>query len=431
MSKTIRMNGARKIELKLNMAAAGYREVTMAIADGFTQAHKDVKNSFTINGKPHSQKVSKNGLYMNSYGVGNNRVPNITYALAWSKEYLAQRAAEPKSHSNYLGNAGTAHLENPQIKDDLATSMWGGKDGFAPATKYKYAWQPYVGEGLIRFLRMRVTGALTQSKGPMGHRNGHIIMQNIQQIDRALAYLKMDEALRHTEATQLVSKRANPYEDSQYVIRTGASYSNNDYSNYELLKLPNSSTRLVISKMQKVLPLLRNLHAAVVQSVRAGQDSTFNANQLKNHRQSLASYESQLQTRIDLAVTEWDSLEAAIKMDLQQRKEVVEYLKALPHKHLLDMSRNAAVTWFGNETQNTTIEPSPQFTLGHGLAADIKAREETIERTKATIRAYEAKVAADTSNLNDLKMQVALGELKQFATVEGWIKPDITGGEEE
>ena len=118
-------------------------------------------------------------------------------------------------------------------------------------------------------------------------------------------------------------------------------------------------------------------------------------------------------------------------MDAQQRKEVVDYLKALPHKHLLDLRSSNAITWFGNETEMTTIEPSPRFILGHGLEANIKARKETIERTKQSITKYEANVAADASGLGDLKMQVAVGELKQFATAEGWIKPDITGGEEE
>jgi hypothetical protein len=428
MSKTIRMSGALKTELQVHMAASGRRVVTQAIADGFTQAHKDVENDYLVNGKPHSQKVGKNGLSMSSYGVGNKRVPTVTYALEWSKEYLAKRAAEPKSHSNYIGHAGNAHLENTQITDDEGSvQKWGSIDGFAPSTKYKYAWQPHTKEGLMRFLRLRVTGALTQSKGPMNYSNQQAITQNIMQIGKALAYLKLDARLSGTGATQLVSKRANPYEDSHYVVRTGSSYGNSDYSNYELLRLPNSSTRSVISEMERVLPLLHNLQAAVAASLGTNRDSKYNIQQLKLYRDSLENYETSLKTLVDNEVAEHGSTSMAIEVDTQRRAEIVEYLKAIPHKHLIATEYNAGRFWIGTDE----ADPAPSFKCSGGLGVDIEKRNELIESTRKTITTYEAKVAADASNLNDLKMQVAVGELKGFALSSGWIKPDITGGEEE
>ena len=121
--------------------------------------------------------------------------------------------------------------------------------------------------------------------------------------------------------------------------------------------------------MTTAVKLMRNLYEATNKSVRANQDTTYNAKQLRLYRESLVSYESQLRTLIAGAEGEWGSLEEAIKMDAQQRTEVVEYLKALPHKHLLNLSSSNAITWFGNEAEctitgtMTTIEPNPPFTL--------------------------------------------------------------------
>lgn len=429
MSQTIRMNGARKIELQLNMAASGYREVTQAIAGGFTEAHKGVDNGDgeVQRGRPmsNSQKTAGKGLKMTSYGVGNNRVPNITYTLEWRKDYLAKRAAEPSKYSNYLGSAGQGHMDNPQIKD--LGLEWGGEDGFAPANKYKYAWQPYVKDGLMRFLRQRTTGILQEAKGPFIHSNQQAIGLSIMAIQKVLAYLKLDAALRHTEATQLVSKRQNPYDDSQYVIRTGTSYSNTDYSNFELLKLPFKTTRLVISKMETVLPLLRNLHAAVNTALSTKRNTTYNINQLKLYRDSLENYETRLNTLVDEQVAEHGSTSMAIEVDTQRRAEIVEYLKAIPHKHLIATEYNAGKIWIGDEGN----DPAPQFKCREGLGVDIEKRIELIESTRKSITRYEAAVAADASGLGDLKMQVAVGELKQYALANTWIQPEITGGEEE
>ena len=230
----------------------------------------------------------------------------------------------------------------------------------------------------------------------------------------------------------MVAKRANTYDDAHFILRSGSTYGRDtDYSTCELLKLPHNTTNLAMRKMTTAVKLMRSLYEAVSQSVTVNRDTTYNADQLRLYRESLVNYEEQLQRQIDGAVSEWGSLEAAIKMDAQQRTEVVEYLKGLPHKHLLDMRYSDGITWFGQETEMTTIEPNPRFILGHGLEANIEGRKETIERTEQTIRKYEAKVAADASGLGDLKMQVAVGELKQFAVAQGWIKPDITGGEKE
>ena len=328
--------------------------------------------------------------------------------------------------------AGTQGVLNNRITDDEGNVQnWG--NGFQPSVKYQYAWQPHVEAGLLRFLRLKITNSLEMSQvEKLEYRHMSQLSANITAVERVLAYLKLDSAMYGTDASVLVSKRANTYHDEHFVLRSGSTYGRDtDYSTYELLKLPQRTTVKPRNMMTTALKLMRNLYEATSKSVTASRDSTYNGKQLKLYQDSLVSYEDQLQRQIDGAVSDWGSLEAAIKMDEQQRKEVVEYLKALPHKHLLAMDRSAAIIWFGNETEMTTIEPNPPFTLGNGLEANIKAREETIERTKASIRTYEAKVAADTSNLGDLKMQVAVGELKQFATVQGWIKPDITGGEEE
>lgn len=439
MSKAtaIRMNGARKNELQLQTAADGHHTVRQAIADGFNVAHKDVENVMLVNGdQPHPQKVGLNGLAMSSYGIGNGRQPNVTHKCEWTQEYIDSRTENHKKRGNsgspYIGMAGNASVTNNTITDDEGTVQnWG--NGFQPSVKYKYAWQPYVEAGLMRFLRLKVTNTLEQSQQPnLAWRNQQQISANIMWVERVLAYLKMDRALFNTEASVLVAKRANPYDHTHFVLRSGSTYGRDtDYSTYELLKLPMTTTHKPIKMMNKAVKLMQSLSDAVNSAVSANRDTTYNAQQLRLYRESLVNYESQLRTQIAGAEGEWGSLEAAIKMDAQQRTEVVDYLKALPHKHLLDMRSSNAITWFGQETEMTTIEPNPRFILGHGLEANIKAREETIERTKQSIRTYEAKVAADASNLGDLKMQVAVGELKQFATAEGWIKPDITGGEEE
>jgi len=437
MSKAIRMNGARKVELKLLSAAGGQHAVRIAIADGFNQAHKDVENVMLVNGdQPHTQKVGLNGLMMSSYSVGNARQPNVTHKCDWTPEYIKKRTDRHKEAGNkgtpYMGNAGTHGILNNKITDDEGTVQnWG--DGFQPSVKHQYAWQPYVEAGLLRFLRLKITNSLNHSQAEkLEWKHQQQISANITLVERVLAYLELDRAMYATEASVLVSKRANTYDSTHFVLRSGSTYGRDtDYNTFELLKLPFSTTKKPISKMITALKLMRNLYDAVSKSATENRDTTHNANQLKMYRESLYNYESQLRTQIAGAEGEWGSLEAAIKMDAQQRKEVVEYLKALPHKHLLDMRRSDAITWFGNETEMTTIEPNPRFILGHGLEANIRAREETIERTKQSIRTYEAKVAADASGLGDLKMQVAVGELKQFATAEGWIKPDITGGEEE
>lgn len=440
MSKAtaIRMNGARKNELQLQTAANGFHSVRTAIADGFSVAHKDVENVMLVNGdQPHPQKVGLNGLAMSPYSVSNVRQPNITHRCKWTQEYIDRRTADHKNRGNkgtpFIGTAGSTSITNNKITDDEGnTQNWG--NGFQPSIKYKYAWQPHVEAGLMRFLRLNVTGTLEQSQQPnLAWKNQQQISSNIVTVERVLAYLKMDRALFNTEASVLVAKRANPYDHTHFVLRSGrtGSFGDSDYNTYELLKLPMSTTSKVINKMTTAVKLMRSLHDAVNSAVTANRDTTYNAQQLRLYRESLVNYESQLRTQIAGAEGEWGSLEAAIKMDAQQRTEVVDYLKALPHKHLLDMRSSNAITWFGQETEMTTIEPNPRFNLGHGLGANIKAREETIERTKQTIVKYEAKVAADASGLGDLKMQVAVGELKQFATAEGWIKPDITGGEEE
>ena len=97
MSKAIRMNGARKVELKLLSAANGHQAVRNAIADGFNQAHKDVENVMLVNGdQPHTQKKGLNGLMMSSYSVGNARQPNVTHKCAWTDEYIERRTADTK-----------------------------------------------------------------------------------------------------------------------------------------------------------------------------------------------------------------------------------------------------------------------------------------------------------------------------------------------
>lgn len=437
MSKAIRMNGARKVELKLLTASQGQHAVRIAIADGFNQAHKDVENVMLSNGGvTHTQKVGLNGLMMSSYSVGNARQPNVTHKCAWTPEYIKMRTDRHQEAGNkgtpYMGNAGNHGILNNRITDDEGNVQnWG--DGFQPCAKYQYAWQPHVEAGLLRFLRLKITNSLDQSQAEkLEWKHQQQMSSNIAMVERVLAYLELDRAMYATEASVLVAKRANTYHSEHFVLRSGSTYGRDtDYSTYELLKLPFSTTKKPISKMITALKLMRNLYDAVSKSVTENRDTTYNANQLRLCRDNLHSYESQLRTQIAGAEGEWGSLEAAIKMDAQQRKEVVEYLKALPHKHLLDLRSSNAITWFGNETEMTTIEPNPRFTLGNGLEANIKARNETIERTKQSITKYEAKVAADASGLGDLKMQVAVGELKQFATAEGWIKPDITGGEEE
>ena len=436
MSNTIRMNAARKTELQLLTGVGGFRQVKDALAGGFNQAHKDVENVMLVDGdKPHTQKVGLKGLTMSSYSVGNVRIPSVSHKCAWTPEYIKMRHDRHQEAGNkgtpYIGHAGTHGILNNRITDDEGnTQNWG--DGFEPCVKYQYAWQPHVEAGLLRFLRRKVTGALEHlSVEKLTHRQQRLISQNIMQVESALAYLKMDRALLHSDASKVVSKRANPYEHTHFILRSGSGYSDSDYDTYELLKLPQRTTSKPINMMQKAVKLMRNLYDAVSKSVTENRDSTHHASQLEMHRKSLLNYESQLQIQTDEAVAEWGSLEAAIKMDVQQRTEVIEYLKGLPHKHLLNMRSSNAITWFGNETEMTTIEPSPRFILGSGLEADIKSREETVERIKQSITTYEAKVAADASGLGDLKMQVAVGELKQFATAQGWIKPDITGGEEE
>lgn len=437
MSKAIRMNGARKVELKLLSAANGHHAVRTAIADGFNQAHKDVENVMLVNGdKPHTQKVGLNGLTMSTYSVGNVRQPSITHKCGWTDEYIKMRQERHTEAGNkgtpYIGHAGTTSITNNKITDDDGNvKTWG--DGFQPMNKHQYSWQPYVEAGLLRFLRLKITTSLeiAQAKN-LQHRHMSQLSQNITMLERVLAYLKLDRAMYSTDASLLVAKRANTYHDEHFVLRSGGNYGRDtDYNTYELLKLPYDTTYKPITKMTTALKLMRNLYEATTKSVTTNRDTTYNINQLRLYRESLVSYESQLRTKIAGAEGEWGSLEEAIKMDAQQRTEVVEYLKALPHKHLLNMTRNAAVTWFGNETATATIEPNPSFILQNGLENNIKQRNETIERTKQTIIKYEAKVAADASGLGDLKMQVAVGELKQFATSEGWIKPDITGGEEE
>jgi len=436
MSNTIRMNAARKTELQLLTGVGGFRQVREALAGGFNQAHKDVENVMLVNGdKPHTQKVGLKGLTMSSYSIGNARTPNVSHKCAWTDEYIKMRQDRHQEAGNtgtpYIGTAGTHGILNNRITNDEGNVQnWG--DGFEPSVKYQYAWQPHVEAGLLRFLRRKVTGALEHlSVEKLTYHQQRLISQNIMQVESALAYLKMDRALLHSDASKVVSKRANPYEHTHFILRSGSGYSDSDYDTYELLKLPMRTTSKPINMMTKALKLMRNLYDATSQSVTATRDSTYNANQLEMLRKSLLSYESQLQIQTDEAVAEWGSLEAAIKMDVQQRTEVIEYLKGLPHKHLLDMRSSNAITWFGNETEMTTIEPSPRFILGSGLEADIKSREETVERIKQSITTYEAKVAADASGLGDLKMQVTVGELKQFAAAAGWIKPDITGGEEE
>ena len=166
MSKAtaIRMNGARKVELKLLAASQGHHAVRQAIADGFNEAHKDVENVMLVNGdQPHTQKVGLKGLMMSSYSVGNARQPNVTHKCAWTPEYIKMRTDRHKEAGNkgtpFIGTAGSHGLQNLRITDDEGTGQeWG--DGFVPAIKYKYAWQPHVEAGLLRFLRLKITNSL-------------------------------------------------------------------------------------------------------------------------------------------------------------------------------------------------------------------------------------------------------------------------------
>jgi hypothetical protein len=435
MSKTIRMTKARKNELQLRVAADGAHLVRRAIAAGFIEAHKDVENVMLVNGdQPHTQKKAMKGLSMNEYSIGNSRQANVTHRCEWTDEYIQRRIDShiQAGHKGqpYIGNAGTHGILNNKITDDEGiVQMWG--NGFQPSVKHQYAWQPHVEAGLMRFLRNTVTATLKHAQeDKLTYRQQNLISELIAQAERVSAYIKLDRTLYSTDAVKLVSKRANPYDHTHFVIRSDTSYSDTDYSTYELLKLPYSTTNTVSTGLQTAIKLMRSLNEAVIKSVRAGSDTTHNAQQLKKLQDNLLHYQTQLSTRIDAVKGEWGSLEAAIKMDAQQRTEVVDYLKALPHKHLLNMSMNAATRWFGNETEMTTIQPNPAFILANGLGADIKAREELIENTKRTIRIYEAKVEADTGNLRDLKMQVAVGELKQFATAAGWINQSSQEAEE-
>ena len=199
MSKgtAIRMNGARKVELKLLTASQGHHAVRNAITDGFNQAHKDVENVMLVNGdKPHTQKVGLKGLTMSSYSVGNARTPNVTHKCAWTDEYIKMRMDRHQKAGNkgtpYIGNAGNHGILNNRITDDEGNVQnWG--DGFQPSVKYQYAWQPHVEAGLMRFLRLKITNSLAQSQAEkLEWKHQQQMSTNIVVVERVLAYLELD-----------------------------------------------------------------------------------------------------------------------------------------------------------------------------------------------------------------------------------------------
>ena len=432
MSKTIRMSGARKNELQLHEAATGYRIVTEAIASGFNYAHKDVVNVLLVNdGQPHPQKVAKNGISMTGWSVGNARHPSVTHRCEWTQEYIDLRTKNHEDNGGrgtpYIGDAGRSSVKNTQITDAEGNVQKVGK-GFVPAYKYKYTWQPHVEAGLMIFLNKAVTGAL-RSADTAGKRDlpkHNQIGNDIVKISRALAYLKMDSALLSTEAENLVSKRASPYENGHYILRASLDYGNSDYGSSELLKLPHSATTKAIKHFSLALPLMRNLQSALHYASTKKSNSDYSTRRLSNLKSSLEDYQAKMSQIIDTQVAEHGSLEKALEVDTQRRAEIIAHLKATPHTHLIDTEYNDAGKWIGTGK----YDPEPSFKHREGLGVDIEKRKELIENTKIIITKYEAEVAKYASNLGDLKMQVAVGELHGFALSNGWIKP-VTAGDDE
>ena len=432
-NKTIRMSGARKIELQLHEASYGHNIVTTAIAGGFVHANKDYVNTYTVNDKPSEQKVAKNGLIMTQYSVGNRKTPQVSMTLEWTQSYLDMRKTEKSlnTRGSYIGLAGRAAITNPIITDAEGNEQVWDK-GFVGTKKHKYSWQPHVEVGLLRYLSRLVTGSLSlANKKVLTYRQQQQIGMNVNQLKRALAYLKLDAALAHTEASVLVSKRASPYEHSHYIIRATTGRfdygSDSDYSKFELLKLPRSASAAAINKMVRAIPLLENLREALNSTISLKNNGKYDESQLAQTTANLETYQTMLDNIIEKQVAEHGSIEDAIEVDTQRRAEIVEYLKAVPHKHLISTNTNNSRLWFGDDKN----DPAPSFTTHNGLGIDIEKRKENIERTKASVLQYEAKVASNASGLSGLKMQVAVGELTVFAAGQGWIQPPVTAGDEE
>lgn len=412
---TIRMTKNEKNSAKLHLASRGLQEVQAAIAAEFSRQHADFDGNAEFDGK-WPNKMLKKGLRMPTYSIRRGQLPQVEVDFKWTDEYVKKQTEQAKRMNRrpYLYGAGTYRPANPQITDEdgKPTKHDDGTD------KYRWEWQPHIVAGIETYMENCLKAALaatkrerTESEVKYG-RDGRAqeVWNVVQRLQRLQAYIELDNTYYPSGARTLVSKRASPYENQHYVLRgKGWNSSDSDYYTYTLLGLGLSWG--LVTKGAKILEALHNMHTAYNTYLSKKRNQKYTETNVQNYVKNVELNEQAYENLIKEATNDGAiTIGVAIRSDETKRAELVEYFKNAPHADLLNTG---------------SLTPSfHKISLGER----IKAAENRIVQSKATLAREQTRLTEETSDLPKLEWQIALMKVEKVATQYGLLDD---GGEEE